>query len=48
MGMSLICRFAELAIGLYYAKERKETSWQSDVASLILKTEIESGQSRAA
>jgi hypothetical protein len=44
---ALFVAFVELAVGLYFAKERKETSWQSDVAELIISTEVESGQPTA-
>lgn len=37
-GGTLFVAFVELAVGLYFAKERKETSWQSDVAELIIST----------
>lgn len=43
-GVGLFVAFVGLAIALYFARERKENSWQADVASVLIATENESGQ----
>jgi hypothetical protein len=43
----LLVTFIELLVGLNFAKERNETSWQSGVAGLMITTEAESGQPTA-
>jgi hypothetical protein len=43
VGVGLFVAFVELVIGLYFAKDRRQVSWQSKVASLIVTTTAESG-----
>jgi hypothetical protein len=43
-GGGICVAIVELAIGIYFAKERKGNSWQTQVAELIASTEGESGQ----
>lgn len=43
LGAGLFIAAVEMALGLYFAKDRKGSSWQADLADLIITTEVESG-----
>ncbi|NEU14906.1 aa3-type cytochrome c oxidase subunit IV [Methylobacterium sp. BTF04] len=42
-GTASFVALLELGMGLYFARERAGGSWQADVASLLITTDVESG-----
>jgi hypothetical protein len=38
-----IVTFIEVAVGLYFARDRKQVSWTSQIATLVVSTEAEGG-----